>query len=81
MWEAHIQNNPLHKPYNKKSYRHYPRGRVEVSNNRAAVYLNPLLNQSHILDDIKRVFGLRPDTIPSIRIIADNSAHYECHID
>jgi hypothetical protein len=80
MWEAHVKNNPRHKPFNRKGFNYYPRGRVEVKHDRATIYLNPLLTQPDIVGKIKRVFGLCPESITSIRIIADNSAHYACSI-
>ena len=80
IWDSEVKNNPLHKPYNKKNYNHYPRGRVEISNNKAMIYLNPNINQVRILEDIKVTFGLNGDNILKIRIIADNSAHYACFL-
>ena len=43
MWDSQVKNNPLHKPYNKKDYNHYPRGQVEILNNKAVIYLNPVI--------------------------------------
>ena len=81
MWDSQVKNNPLHRPYNKKGYNHYPRGRVEISNGKAVIYLNPIISQVPILDEIKAAFGLSEDTISSIKIVADNSAHYACFIN
>jgi hypothetical protein len=81
MWDSQVKNNPVYKPYNKKSYNHYPRGRVEVSNNRAIIYLNPVLCHENILDEIKAAFGLTEESISSTRIVADNSAHYAFRIE
>jgi len=78
MWDSRIKNNPANKPYNKKSYNYYPRGRVEIANNTAIIYLSPLINQSQLIARIKSEFGLSSENISSMRIIADNSAHYEC---
>jgi hypothetical protein len=29
LWDSEVKNNPAHKPYNKRAYNYYPRGRVE----------------------------------------------------
>jgi hypothetical protein len=81
LWEDVIKNNPGHRPYNKKDYDHYPRGRVEISNSRATIYLNPHIEKPGIINDIKRGFGLNEHTIPEIRIVVDGSVHYRCFID
>ena len=80
LWESEIKNNSAHKPYNKKDYNYYPRGRVEISNNKAVIYLNPIICQTSILEEIKAAFGLSVDTIPNTKVIADNSAHYACFV-
>ena len=80
-WESEIKNNSTHKPYNKKSYDYYPRGRVEISSNRAIIYLNPNINTNTVVDDIKRSFGLNQNSISSVKVSADNSYHYQCWIE
>ena len=81
LWENEIQNNPIYNPYNEKSYNYYPRGRVDISNNRAVIYINPNINRDDIIIDIQNKFGLNTQNISNIRIINDNSAHYQCFID
>ena len=81
LWEDEIKNNSRHKPYNKKAFDYYPRGRVEVANNRAIIYLNPDINRTNIIDEIKLKFGLSEHNIADVRVIIDNSAHYQCWID
>ena len=81
IWARQVKNNPIHKPYNKKDYSYYPRGRVEVSHNKAVIYLNPVINIPQIIDDIKAKFGLTENNISSVRVIADNSKHYSCFIN
>jgi len=81
VWESHVKNNRLHKPYNKNDYNYYPRGRVEISINKAVIYLNPHINQAHILMEIKATFGLCENNISKVRVVADNSAHYRCFIE
>ena len=81
LWESEIKNNSAHKPYNKKDFDYYPRGRVEISNNRATIYLNSNINQTFIIDEIMGQFGLSQRNISSVRVVVDNSAHYQCFID
>ena len=81
LWEEEIKNNSKYRPYNKKDYDYYPRGRVEISNNRATIFLNPHINDPRFIDLIKQNFGLFPYNIPDIRVITDGSEHYECFLD
>jgi len=81
LWESEVQNNPNHKPYNKKPYDYYPRGRVEIANNRATIHINPNLNKPFTLLKIKAVFGLSPYNIGNVRVMPDHSDHYKCWID
>ena len=80
IWESEIKNNSKYRPYNKKNYNYYPRGRVEISNNKAVIYLNPFINKPNFIDLIKQRFGLI-DNIPEVRIVSDGSEHYQCFID
>jgi hypothetical protein len=81
LWASEIKNNSLHKPYNRKDFDHYPRGRVEIANNKATIYLNPNINKPSIIREIKQRFGLIPHNIANVRVVVDNSAHYQCFID
>jgi len=81
LWEEEIAGNPSHKPYCRKSYDFYPRGRVIVSNNKADIYLNPNINQSNIIDEIKQKYGLTNHNISSVRVMNDTSTHYKCWMD
>jgi len=81
LWEEIIKNNPEHRPYNKKNYNYYPRGRVEISNNKAVIYLNPNINEDRFLDEIKIKFGLSEYYISEVRVITDGSEHYQCFLD
>jgi len=80
-WEAVVRNDSTHNPYNKKAYDYYPRGRIDISNNKAIIYINPHLNRDDIINDIKRRFGLNKHTISKVRVFCDNSVHYQCWID
>jgi hypothetical protein len=81
LWESEVKNNSKYRPYNKKSYDYYPRGRIEISNNRAVIYLNPHINKPDLIDIIKQNFGLFLYNISEVRIIADGSEHYQCFLD
>ena len=81
LWEDVIQRNSEYKPYNKKSYDYYPRGRVDVANNQANVYLNPHINRVDIRTEIKFKFGINANNISKVRFAPDGSAHYECWLD
>ena len=63
---------------NGKPYNYYRRGRVEVKNNKATVYINPLANTEEIQKKIIEAFNLG-----NIKIIfkSDGSAHYQALVD
>jgi len=81
IWESEVKNNNEYKPYNRKDYDYYPRGRVEISHNRAVIYLNPHINKPDFIDEIKREFGLSSHNIPDVRVKTDGSDHYRCFLD
>jgi len=81
LWESEVKNNSEYSPYNKKDYNYYPRGRVEISHNRAIIYLNPNINKSNYIDEIKEKFGLSSSNIPEVRVKVDGSIHYQCFLD
>ena len=65
-----------------KSFSYFPRGRVESANGRADIYCSPYI----FSDELKtwcvekyRLFSA--NGIKTVRMIADNSAHYRCHYD
>lgn len=55
---------------------YYPRGRVEIRNGKATVWLNE--NLLPLSDEIVRLFGLESVTV-TVRV--DGSRHYRCHFD
>ena len=81
LWESEVKNDSKYRPYNKKEYDYYPRGRVEISNNRATVYLNPHINSPNFTDAIKEKFGLLPCNVFEVRVVTDGSEHYQCFLD
>ena len=58
------------------AYNCYPRGRVEIRNGRATVWLNPVLNTPATVKTVKKEFDLHDGEI-KIEIKNDNSKHYE----
>jgi len=81
LWDNEVKNNNLHKPYNKKDFNYYPRGRVEISNNKAVIYLNPHINKPELKDEIMNDFGIFSQYISEVRVITDGSDHYKCFLD
>ena len=81
IWETEVKNNNKYRPFNKKDYNYYPRGRVEISRNRAIIFLNHYINTPKFTDIIKVEFGLVIHNISEVRIITDGSEHYKCFLD
>lgn len=64
-----------------KSFNYFPRGRVEIRNSKARVFLNPDINIEEIQQLIIEYFGLiELNGIKSVRIVADGSNHYNYKI-
>ena len=61
-------------------YNYYPRGRVEIRNGKATIFLNPVLDNDAVLIKILIVFELhRSDELRSIEVKRDGSKHYQYH--
>lgn len=56
-----------------KPYNYYPRGRVEIKNEKIRIFCNPVLTEENIIELIIKEFSLE-NTKP--KIIADASFHY-----
>ncbi len=74
-WEKLSKSIKGNHPYN-----YYPRGRVEVKNNKATIYLNPDLNRIDICNLIIDEFALNDKSI-KIKFVFDGSNHYDYLID
>ena len=61
-----------------KPYNYYPRGRVQIKNNKATVYLNPNINTDEIQQFIIDKFNL--SSLSSINFKSDGSNHYKSHL-
>lgn len=59
----------------KKAWNYFPRGRVDIKNGKASVYLNPIINERRYKDVIVDAFHL--EAIPH-RFVSDGSYHYKC---
>jgi hypothetical protein len=83
MWEeGETKGNPHMKQYTGKPYNHYPRGRVELKDDRATIFLSPhIIGHLNVMEDIKKRFNLSPYKISDVRVVADGSDHYKCWMD
>ena len=63
---------------NGVAFNYYPRGRVEIRNGKATIFLNPDINQEHILGLICKTFELRlSDELKKVVVKSDGSRHYQ----
>ena len=65
-----------------KPFNYYPRGRVEIRNGKATIFLNPDIHSEPVLRQIFDAFEIAANSgLKSIRIQRDGSWHYRyiCH--
>ncbi len=62
-----------------QAFDYYPRGRVEIRNEKATVFLSPYICTEEIISKITDEFHL--SECRSVRAKADGSFHYQCHYD
>lgn len=75
VWQELPSSMTFNKPYN-----YYPRGRVEIKNGIAKIFLNPTINYKEITDYITNQFHLYEiNGIRNVKIISDGSNHYKCY--
>ena len=68
--------------HNNKNFDYYPRGRVQIRNNKAIIFCSLHICTDHIIDEIKQKFGLdQSNGIVSVKVIADGSEHYKCNLE
>lgn len=68
--------------HHNKPFNYYPRGRVEIRNGVARIFINPNLNTTEIINLIKKEFNLNiHNGIKSVKVFIDNSEHYKCYLD
>lgn len=67
---------------NNKPFNYYPRGRVEIANCKATIYLSPHIATEEVKQWCIDRFNLTSvQGITKVRLVADGSAHYKCHLD
>jgi len=77
-WKDFVSNN---KELRNRPWNYFPRGRVEIKNNRANIFINPNILQCPNFEKIiKNAFNLNHPGL-SIKIHIDNSSHYNCYSD
>ena len=73
LWESLPKSITCGKPFD-----YFPRGRVEIRNSKAIVYLNPDINIKEIQAYVVETFGLLDKNgIKSVRFVSDGSNHYK----
>ena len=58
-----------------KAYNYYSRGRVEVKNGKATLWIAPEFNDPLTIERIKLMFGLIGDSV-TVEVKVDSSPHY-----
>lgn len=65
-----------------KPYNYFPRGRVEIHNGVAKIFLNGNINYGDVITFLKHEFNLTPHNgMKKVQVIEDNSSHYLCYLD
>lgn len=65
-----------------RAFNYYPRGRVEIQNEKATIYLNPNIYTEEIVDFLVDGFNLaRRNGIKVVLVHADGTEHYKCYLD
>ena len=65
-----------------KDFDYYPRGRVQIANQKAIVYLNPNINTEDVQNFIKNEFNLYDiNGLKDVVFKSDGSEHYKCYLD
>lgn len=65
-----------------KPFNYYPRGRVEIRNGVADIFVNPNLFTEEVKKFLISEYHLNPQNgIKKIRFHADSSEHYKCYLD
>ena len=59
-----------------RPFNYYPRGRVEIKNGKATVFLNPVINKECVVRRIMDAFELMTGELNCINIKSDGSSHY-----
>lgn len=70
-WERLDRSITAGQPFN-----YYPRGRVEIKNGKATVFLNPVINKECVVRKLMDAFELMTGELNCINIKSDGSSHY-----
>ena len=76
MWESLDREITFGEPFD-----YFPRGRVEIANGIAKVYLHPTLNTARVKEYLIDRYGLSNPLIRKVVFLSDGSAHYRCRRD
>ena len=75
-------NKLTKKETNGKDYDYYPRGRVEISNGKANIYVNPNIANDDLKNWCISKFNLnKHNGINKVVLHPDYSNHYKCYLD
>ncbi len=75
IWSKWPRSITLGKPYN-----YFPRGRVEIRNRKAIIFLNPSICSKELTEKIRMEFSLEiNEVLREIQVKADGSRHYKCY--
>ena len=66
---------------NSKQFDYYQRGRVEIRKWIVKIFANPNIYTNEIKDFLTKLYRLNSKEIKKIKMIADCSKHYKCHLD
>lgn len=76
-WKSLTKNDTDNKPFN-----YYPRGRVEINNNKAIIYCNQNIANNELKRWCIDKFNLNNHNgIKDVILKIDNSNHYKCYLD
>ena len=76
-WKQLSKKETQGKPFN-----YFPRGRVQIANGKATVFLSPHILTDEIKHWIIDKFNLTSlNGIKQVKFVADGSNHYKCYLD
>lgn len=62
------------------AWNYFPRGRLEIDNNTAVIYVNSNISQDNYQNKILKEFGINGSGM-QVKWVVDGSDHYDCHLD
>lgn len=77
-----VWNSLSRKKTGGKPFDYYPRGRIEIRNGTAVIYLSPYIPHDELREWLVDKFNLTPSNgIKKIKFNPDYSEHYKCYLD